>query len=247
MTTGFGSCANCGTPRVSPQQTACNVCGAAFPAAPMWSKPEQTAWQAPDQQQPPPVWQPPVQPQPQLQAWQQAPAPQPAQPQAWQPQPAQQDWSAGYPQGYPGYAPARSSNKGMIAAVVGGAGVVLVLAIIFAVVLISGGGSKGGITFSPATIACNSTQTVTSTVRLPSSVSGSTVISFYNDGTIESTFQVNSKFSQQSDGTWMFTEVESTGTFTCDSTGGTSVGTHNVTVKDASGNILGTGTYTVTP
>jgi hypothetical protein len=278
MTTGLGSCANCGTPRVSPQQLACNLCGAAFSSAPTWSPPAQPAWQQQPpaqpawQQQPaqqPPVWQPPAQTQ---QAWQQPQPPQAPQQPAWQQpqqgwqqsqpgqqdwsqqpeqsQPGQQDWSTGYQQGYAGYPPAKSSNKGMIAAIVGVVGVVVVVAIIFAAVLIANSGknnSGGSITFSPQTFGCGTTQTISSTVRLPASVGGTTTVTFYNDGVAETTFQVSTRFTKQTDNSWVYNETENSGTFTCTSSGGASVGKHNVSVQDQTGKVLGSGSYTVTP
>jgi hypothetical protein len=274
MTTGFGYCANCGTPRVSTEQTTCNACGAVFAAPPTWAQPAQPAWQQPAWQQPaPPAWQ---QPQPQAPVWQPAAPPeasawqQPAPPQApqppqqdwsqqpqppqqdWsqQPQPPQQDWSTGYQQGYPGYTPAPSSNKGLIAAIVGVVGVVVVIAIIVVAVLISGGGKKssgGTITFSPQTFPCGTTQTISSTVRLPASVAGTTTVTFYNDGVAETTFLVSDRFTKQSDNSWLYNETENSGTLACTSTGGASVGSHSVSVEDAFGKVLATGTYTITP
>jgi hypothetical protein len=185
------------------------------------------------------------------------PAPQPAQPQAWQPQPAQQDWSAGYPQGYPGYAPARSSNKGVIAAIVGGAGVVLVLAIIFAVVLISGGGSKGGITFSPATVSCSSPVSFTLTAQLPSSVHAGDTVTVTLDGRTMGTDVLTgtSTAVQQADGSWTITNTSSVATMQSlcaagGAAGGVNVltpGTHTEQILDSTGKVLATGSYTVTP
>jgi hypothetical protein len=206
------------------------------PQPPAWQQPvlpQQPTWQQPQQ-----GWQ---QPQPGQQDWSQQPQ---------QPQPGQQDWSAGYQQGYAGYPPARSSNKGLIAAIVGVAGVVLVVAIIFAAVLIAGSGnnnSGGSITFSPQTFGCGTAQTITATVRLPASVAGTTAVTFYNDGVAESTSQVSNQFTKQGDNSWLYNESETSGTFACTSSGGASVGAHKVSVQDQSGKVLATGSYTVTP
>jgi hypothetical protein len=105
----------------------------------------------------------------------------------------------------------------------------------------------GSIVFSPQTFACGDTVTIAATVRLPSSVAGTTTVTFYNDGTSETTFQVADRFSQEDDGSWLYVEPQSTGTFTCQSSGPTAVGKHSVSVKDASGTVLATGSYTVTP
>ena len=52
MTTGFGFCANCGTPRTAVDQKFCNTCGSAFPAATPPSPPAQPIPVAPP---PPPA------------------------------------------------------------------------------------------------------------------------------------------------------------------------------------------------
>ncbi|MGA2514662.1 MAG: hypothetical protein ABSG37_13765 [Candidatus Limnocylindrales bacterium] len=122
---------------------------------------------------------------------------------------------------------------------------VIVLAIVAAAAFVYlGAGSKSGsIVFSPSTISCSSTTSVTETVRLPSSLQFADQIILKRDGVVEATTKVGSQFAQQTDGTWTATSSLSTS----DVCGLVSMGTHTLQIVDASGKVLAEGTYTLTP
>lgn len=272
MTTDFGSCPKCGTPLMAAGQAACAVCGQPFIQQQTWAPPPppappaqqaQTGWAQPAQppqpawSAPPPAYQPPQpewSPQPQAQqtdpTWSpQPPAGQPgAYPPPGQPQP---DWSGGYPQPYPGYVgygPPPASHKGLIAAMCAGVGVLLVFAIAFAILMVSSRSSyPGSLTYSPSTITCGSSYTLT--IKLPSTVKGTDEVTVKFDGKISDTETVSDSFAKQSDGSWLYTGTSGEGAWDCNSSGDTigktTVGKHTETIEDSKGNILAQGTYTL--
>jgi hypothetical protein len=271
MTTGFGSCPTCGTPKVASDQAFCAICGASFVVAP---PPAPPAW--PSAAQPPaapPAWpsaaQPPA---PQFGApptYQSGADYQPGYQQGYQPgyqQGYQEGYQPGYP-GYPGYAPAAKSNTGLIAAICIIVGVVAVVALLGGLVLMSGSrsGSAGGaspspshpivtpsptpaatgsIVYTPSTIGCGDAYTLV--IRLPASVYGSDRITVKYDGITEGTQTVSSGFVKQKDGSWLYQDSTGAGGWSCGSSGSSSVGTHTETIVDSSGTVLAEGTYTLT-
>jgi hypothetical protein len=161
------------------------------------------------------------------------------------------DWSGGYPQPYPGYVgygPPPASHKGLIAAICAGIGVLLIFALVFAIVMVSSKSSyPGSITYSPSTIACGASYTLT--IRLPSTVKTGDELTIKFDGRISTTETITDSFAKQSDGSWLYTGTSGAGTWDCnssyDTTGSTSIGKHTETILDLSGNILAQGTYTL--
>jgi len=257
MTTGFGACANCGTPRMAAEQAACATCGAPFTAPPAWATPQtpqaqpQTWQQTPQAQQTPQV---------QPQTWQQPAQQFGAQPAGYQAPAGQQPGygqqpgfgqQPGYGQPYapaygPGVAPAKKPPIALIVGIAAGVGALL-LVIIVAVVLLAGHSSSGGITISPSTISCGTTTVFSETVRLPSSVHAGDVVTIYGDGVEENTMSIDAtSWAKQGDGSWLFT-YGTTSSFTCTSTGTSAVGHHTMTIKDSNGNLLAEGSYTINP
>lgn len=154
--------------------------------------------------------------------------------------------------GYPGLiaAPVAAPRRDVrpVALIVGG---LLIAAIVGAALfLVNGAGngagksSSGSLTFTPSSISCSSTQSMTLTIKLPASLQGSDVVTMEFDGaTVGSTTLDQSKLKRQSDGTWLITEPYGYG----DCGTSSAVGKHTGTFLDAKGNVLAEGSYTLTP
>jgi hypothetical protein len=106
--------------------------------------------------------------------------------------------------------------------------------------------SSGSITFSPETFACGTSETISLTVHLPAFVVGTTTLTYEDEGVAGATFLVSDRFTRQIDNTWQDKETMTPGTFTCTSSDGGSVGKHNVLMRDQDGDVLATGSYTLT-
>jgi hypothetical protein len=214
--------------------------------------------------------QPPVVPPPAAPAWPMPPAgaqtapPQWTTPQAapgapaWPPAPPYPPAYPGAPAAYYAVAPAPAAPGKPIATVAGIkvtptrlaiGGIVLVFVAAAAFVYLNAGSRSGSIVFSPSTISCSSTTSVTETVALPSSVHNADQISLKLDGTVVDTSTVGgSGFAQHTDGTWTNTSQISTSDICSLASGGSiSMATHTLQIVDASGKVLAEGTYTLTP
>ena len=119
--------------------------------------------------------------------------------------------------------------------------VVLVVAAVFAYLNL--GSKPGSIMFSPSTISCSSSTSVTETVRLPSSLHYADQISLKLDGVDKGSGTVGHQFAQELDGTWTATSQLSAS----EACGLVSMGKHTLQILDANGNVLAEGTYTLTP
>jgi hypothetical protein len=224
MSTAFGFCPTCGTPRTTADQRFCGVCGSAF---------------APGAQAAPPIQ--PVAP----------PAP-----------PPPQQWMASVPPPYLGAAqpgvpaPAARSTLGPQLLVLG----VIVLAAIVGVFLFTSMNSTSskspspsqasgaaGISIVPSSFSCSANTSVTSTIRLPSSLKGTDQLTLQLDGKTQSTGTVADLFTQQTDGSWLLTSTDPASTACQDSNGQQlSMGRHSLSVLDPSGKVLAEGSYTLT-
>lgn len=222
MTTGFGFCANCGTPKNAADQRFCAGCGSDLAtAAPSGYPPQPVA------PPPPAQWAAPV-------------PPSPAQ---WVPQPVAP-------------APAARASATPQLLVVGG----LVLAAVVGAYLfmnMNHSSSKsspqppapaaGTISFVPSTFSCSSSASVTSTIRLPSSLKGTDELTVQLDGVTQTTGTVGDIFTQQSDGAWLLTSTNPASS-ACQAASGDplSMGAHTLTILDANGKVLVSGSFTLT-
>ena len=228
MTTGFGFCPTCGTPRTAAEQKFCPACGSAFavgvsPALPV----------APVASSVPPGAPP---------AWSTPPAGEPTAQAPWTAPPAVSDGAA--PPAAPSATAATSAgNKSRRPLLLLG-GLVLVVAIVgvFAYMNMSSS-TPGSISITPSTISCSSTASAVVNIHLPSSLKAGDVISDQTDGHASGTLTLNTAFIHQSDGSWLLTAPTLSSTF-C---GGTSMGTHTESFLSSSGQVLATTTYTLTP
>ena len=219
MTAGFGFCANCGTPATSPAEQFCASCGTALPghaAAAM-------AAATPPPPPPPPYAQPPYAQQPYA--------------------PVQPGW------GGPPMAPARGGVNPLLVL----AGVVLIAAIAGVGIYAYSNSSKGSpgpssgasgnvtgypgtIVFSPASVGCDGSFTITTT--LPGSVKETDQITSTIDGAVEGSKTVlEAGLTKQADGTWSGTKASG-----ADCSIG--AGAHTEQLLDASGKVLAQGTVT---
>jgi hypothetical protein len=262
MTTGFGFCAQCGTPRIAAEQRFCAGCGTDL-AAMVVPPPVPPVAAAPPAL---PVAAPPAAPALPTQA---APQPaaevpsQPPTPPAWSVAPAQS-----YPAAYtaPGVPAAPAAPSAPIATVagikvtpkllaIGG----IALAVVVGAYLFMSMNSKGGsITFNPAALSCSKPVSFTTTAKLPASVHVGDMITIRFDGKSIASSPIGSSGSdekQQPDGSWISTSTTSSDEMQTlcaagGSAGGINVltpGTHTMQVLDASGKVLAEGSYTVTP
>jgi cytoskeletal protein RodZ len=104
--------------------------------------------------------------------------------------------------------------------------------------------TSGSVTFTPSTVSCSSTQSMTLTIRLPASLQGSDELTLKGDGEVKGSFILDeSKLERQSDGTWLVSELYDYGA--CGTSG--AVGTHTFTILDANGKVLAEGSYILTP
>jgi hypothetical protein len=239
MTTGFGFCPTCGTPRTAAEQKFCPACGSAFAAAPAALPVAPVASSVPPGAPP---------------AWSTPPAGEPTAQAPWTAPPASPQAAPSYPPPYPGAptaAPSASAatsagNKSRRPLLLLG-GLVLVVAIVgvFAYMNMSSS-TPGSVSLTPSTISCSSTASVVATIHLPSSVHAGDVISDQTDGKMATTFTVGaaSGLVQQSDGSWLLTGPSLTSTV-CGS--GISMGTHTESLLSSSGQVLARTTYTLTP
>ena len=261
MTTEFGFCPNCGTPRISAEQRFCAECGLTLtPVTPI----------APPG--PPAVVAGPVEPAPPTAAvdaaappaWSVPPATaQPVAPPAWSTvspstAPPAYTGAPGYqnPPGAPGASGATRAGFKFTPRmlVIGG----IVLAAIVGAYLYTNMGSKsGGISFSPSTLSCSSPVAFTLTGHLPASVHTGDTITITLDGKTAGTSQVSSggEMTQQGDGSWVDISTTTAATMKSicaagGSSGGFNVltpGPHTMQILDSSGKVLAQGSYTVTP
>ncbi len=184
MTTGFGFCPQCGTPRIAADQRFCAACGndlsalVAAPPAPAAAAPAPPVAAAPTA----PVVAPPAAPVSPTQA---APQPaaavpsQPPTPPAWAAAPAQ-SYPAGYPApGAPGVPAAPAAPAAPIATIAGiqitpklaVIGAIALAVVIGAAYLFMNMNSKpGSISVTPASFSCSAQYQVASTIKLPSSL-----------------------------------------------------------------------------
>lgn len=253
MTTGFGFCANCGTPAGAPDEKFCASCGAAMPAnaasqaaaaaAPMAAVLPAAALPPTT---PPPPWatMPPppyaAAPPPPYAA---APTPPPyAQPYApVPPAPGQPAWGTP-PIGTYGARPRTAVNPLFLVA-----GVLVIVAIVAAGAFALANGNKssgspgtghpGTLVFSPSTVSCDGMLTITTT--LPSTVKDSDPITLKVDGTAGGTHTVvEAGLTKQADGSWSGT---SSGAADCTM----GAGLHTEQLVDANGKVLAEGTFTI--
>lgn len=252
MSTGFGFCPTCGTPRTAADQKFCGTCGSSF-AVGAQSAPPVAA----------PV--PPV-----------APAEEPLAPSPWAPpgvaavqtaaQAVPSDPAAPGP--VPPVAPARlaaghKSRRPLL--VLGGLALAAIVGVFAYMNMNStsanggstsanGGSTSGGINITPSTFGCtlgNSTQ-VTSTVRLPSSVADVEHLTWQIDGvSIPLGLSITSwsrDLTKQRDGSWLVIETDGMRDL-CDLAAFETkdqLATHTMSVLDASGKIVAQGSFTLT-
>jgi hypothetical protein len=98
--------------------------------------------------------------------------------------------------------------------------------------------------YSPSTITCG--QAYTLVIRLPASVKSSDRVPVKYDGITKGTQTVSSGFVKQPDGSWLYQDSTGAGTWSCGSSGSSSVGSHTETIVDSSGKVLAEGKYTLT-
>ena len=241
MATGFGFCANCGTPAGAPDEKFCASCGAAMPVNAAAQAGAAGAGAvgsaAPIAAAPPPAPTPPP--------WATAPTPPPYTP-APTPPPYGQPYAPGQPawgtppmgpMGPMGARPRTAVNPILVVA-----GLVVIVAIIgvgaFALANNKGSGAPGSLVFSPSTVSCDDTLTITTT--LPSSVKESDPITLKVDGTAGGTHTaVEAGLTKQANGSW-----SGTASGPVDCTMGK--GSHTEQLVDASGKVLAEGSFTIT-
>jgi hypothetical protein len=212
MTTGFGFCANCGTPRLAADQKFCAVCGSALAPAPQApvAPAAPPAWSAPPPPAPivaeaPVVTEAPATPSPEVEAAIPAPpAPEPAAtlvappppPPAWSaPPPPPPAYQAAPPPPPPAYqyapppayqgtppAPGAARTGLKITPLVLLIGVVVLAVIAGAFVYMNMSSKAGSMTFTPPTLSCSNPVTFTVTAYLPSSVHAGDKITITLDG-----------------------------------------------------------------
>ncbi len=256
MSTGFGFCPTCGTPRTAAEQKFCAVCGFSFAGAPPMP--------------PAPPVAAPVQPEP--------PAGAPTAPPPWATPgaAAAQTASQGVPSYPPPYlgapappvpvAPAATSaghKSRRPLLVLGG----LVLAAIVGVfvymnlrsTLTNGGSTSGGITFTPSSFSCSSAlglNPVTVTARLTSFMTSKDVNQqdtwqWQLDGApvnIGTNVLTTPRFIPLTDGSWRATGTTIASWICTDESNQVrSMGAHTMRVLDASGKVLTEGSFTLTP
>jgi len=245
MTTEFGFCASCGTPRIAADQKFCAVCGSALvpaaPPAPFHSAPPADLPDAP------PAWS--VPPAPYLQAAPTAPvSPTYQAGPAYSPAPA--------PSGRP--APTSAARGFKIAPRLLLVGVVVLAVIVGAYLYVSMGSTSGSIAFSPSTVSCSTPVSFTTTAHLSSSVHSGDTITITFDGKPAGSSQVltsGGDVRHQADGSWLVVSTTTAAQMQslCEaggSSGGFDVltpGTHTMQVLDSSGKVLAQGSYTATP
>jgi hypothetical protein len=240
MTTGFGFCPNCGTPRVAAEQRFCAGCGATLSSAAPSAPVEPMAPMAP--------------PAPAEEAAAAAAVP-PAPPAAAQPV-APPPWSVASP-GTPG-TPANAGAGIKVTPQMLAIGGVVLAVVVGAYLFMNMNSNSGGITFTPSTLSCSSPVTFTAAARLPASVHAGDTITIKLDGKLAGTSTVSSSagdVTQQADGSWVtVSTTTSTQMQTLCAAGGSAggfniltPGTHTMQILDASGKILAQGSYTVTP
>jgi hypothetical protein len=244
MSTGFGFCPTCGTPRTAAEQKFCAVCGSAFAAGAAPAPPV-----APVAAAVPPVAPPP---------WSTPPAGEATAPSAWAAPPAVPGGAAAqatpaappsYPPAYPD-APVPTVPIALVATSAGHKsrrpllllGGLVLAAIVGAFVYMNMGSMSGSISYSPSTISCSSTASMTVTIRLPSSLNATDQIIAQLDGQVRTTATVGSQFIQQSDGSWLQTTTQSASS----ACGSLSRGTHVGRVLDPSGKVLAESSFTLT-
>jgi hypothetical protein len=256
MTTGFGFCPNCGTPRIAAEQRFCAGCGATLsPSEPM----------APVEPMAPPA---PAESAEAAAAVQPAPAEaaQPAAPPAAPPTavpPAPPAWAVASPAAATAGAPVPAAPSApakplvtigsvnvtpKMAAIAG----IALAAILVAGYFVTSGSKSSGITVTPSTYSCSSTTLVTVVMRLPATVKATDPLVIQQDGkTVDTTaFSITVKdlFTLQPDGTWMYTRSDPAKSNCTGSSGETlAIGTHTVAILDTAGHVLAQGSFTLTP
>ncbi len=249
MTTGFGFCARCGTPRIGADQKFCAVCGSALSPnaaqaqadtpAPVTVSIPAPAWPAPAPMPAAlPEASPVVPPRPAI-AYSAAPAP-------------------GYEPPTPSYpAPPPPAATGFkITPIMLLIGAVVVVALVAGYLYLNKGSGSSGITFSPSTVSCSNPLPFTTTAHLPATVKGTDTITITFDGKAAGPTQVDasgSDVTQQPDGSWIIVSTtDASQVQSLCAAGGTSggfsiltPGTHTMQVLDATGKVLAQGSYTV--
>ena len=252
MTTGFGFCPNCGTPRIAAEQKFCAGCGAALsPVAP-------AALMAAPPAPPAPVAAPPAPP-----SAVQAPAPPPAWAAA-QPPVAAPPMAAARPPvaAPPQYSPAPSAGQTApkaaavpIATVMGVnitrqmlliGGIVLAV-VVGAFIFMNMNSKPGSLSVTPSTFSCSSSVQVTSTIKLPKSLKATDQLLWQLDGVTSIKSTVGDNFTAQGDGSWMFTNTSSASSSCSGPNGELAMGTHTMRILDAGGRVLAEGAYTLKP
>ena len=261
MTTGFGFCPQCGTPRIAADQRFCAKCGndlSALVAAPP-APPAAAAPPAPAAPPAAPVPPPPAAPQPAA-----AVPSQPPTPPAWSVAPTQLQPVAPPPWSVPSpgaATPAATTGPAKPLVTIGSVNVtpkmaaiagIALAAIIVVVYFVSSGSKSGGITVTPSTYSCSSTALVTAVMRLPASVQATEVLVFQQDGktvdTAGATIHVSDLFTHQTDGSWTYTSSDQAKSNCTGSSGETlTMGTHTIAILDVAGHVLAQGSFTLTP
>jgi hypothetical protein len=245
MTTGFGFCPQCGTPRIAAEQRFCAGCGTDLAAIVV---PPPTPPVAAALPTPLPVAAPP------------APAAavpsQPPTPPAWSVAPAQSYPAAYTAPGAPGVPAAPAAPAAPIATVAGikvtpkllAIGGIALAVVVGAYLFMSMNSKPGSISVTPASFSCSAQNQVTSVIKLPSSLKATDQIAWQLDGVPVITTKVSDQFKLQSDGSWLFTDTSSASS-SCTGPGGgpLTMGAHTMRILDASGKVLAEGSYTVTP
>jgi hypothetical protein len=194
----------------------------------------------------------------------QAPAPPPwATPQAGTPAPVAGPpgapplppaYPAGQPTFYPGApvpaqqgAPVPTRAGGKISPRILAIGAIALVVIVAAVVYMNMNAKSGSISLTPSSFSCSSSAPVVAVIRLPSSLQATDMLTFQTDGVVEGTETVDTTFSHQSDGTWLFSSPSDANSICHGSSTAATIGTHTLRILDAGGKILAEGSYTVTP
>ena len=163
-------------------------------------------------------------------------------------------YPAGQPTAYPGApvpsqpgapVPTRAGSK--ISPRILAIGAIALVVIAAAVVYMNMNAKSGSISLTPSSFSCTSSAQVLAVIRLPSSLQATDMLTFQTDGVVEGTETVDTTFSHQSDGTWLFSSPSDANSICHGSSTAAAIGTHTLRILDAGGKILAEGSYTVTP
>jgi hypothetical protein len=133
---------------------------------------------------------------------------------------------------------------------------VIALAVVVAgaaFVVVNKNSGPGGIAFSPPTISCSGPNSGVLLIRLPSSVKAGDMLTWQLDGVTVLTDVVEAEFEKQADGTWLM-QGTTKQTIDCQKVSSAMpsgandlIGTHEMTILDAGGNVLAEGSFTLAP